>query len=57
VSTPTSLDLPAGVRRTTVSCERGTFAEHRGIGGFFQELHEKINIHGTFHHTGAHLRQ
>jgi pimeloyl-ACP methyl ester carboxylesterase len=26
VSTPTSLDLPAGVRRTTVSCERGTFA-------------------------------
>jgi pimeloyl-ACP methyl ester carboxylesterase len=26
VSTPISLDLPAGVRRTTVSCERGTFA-------------------------------
>jgi pimeloyl-ACP methyl ester carboxylesterase len=26
VSTPTSLDLPAGVRHTTVSCERGTFA-------------------------------
>jgi len=26
VSTPTSLDLPTGVRRTTVSCERGTFA-------------------------------
>jgi pimeloyl-ACP methyl ester carboxylesterase len=26
MSTPTSLDLPAGVRRTTVSCERGTFA-------------------------------
>ena len=26
MSTPTFLDLPAGVRRTTVSCERGTFA-------------------------------
>jgi pimeloyl-ACP methyl ester carboxylesterase len=26
VSTPTSLDLPAGVRRTTVPCARGTFA-------------------------------
>jgi len=26
VSTPTSLDLPAGVRRTTVRCARGTFA-------------------------------
>ena len=26
MSTPTSLDLPAGVRRTTVPCERGEFA-------------------------------
>jgi pimeloyl-ACP methyl ester carboxylesterase len=26
VSTPTSLDLPAGVRRTAMRCERGTFA-------------------------------
>jgi pimeloyl-ACP methyl ester carboxylesterase len=26
VSTPTSLDLPEGVRRATVSCARGTFA-------------------------------
>jgi pimeloyl-ACP methyl ester carboxylesterase len=26
VSTPTSLDLPAGVRRTTVRCARGSFA-------------------------------
>jgi pimeloyl-ACP methyl ester carboxylesterase len=26
VSTPLSLDLPAGVRRTTVDCTRGTFA-------------------------------
>jgi pimeloyl-ACP methyl ester carboxylesterase len=31
VSTPTSLTLPAGVRRTTVACDRGTFAALEAI--------------------------